>query len=115
MTYSIEAGDWENATGEGLPRGAANVVVVKETDLRKAIEPVSSWFDTDGEEGEPIPLIEVVSETAKMLVQEREECLRLRKALQDIIKHHEIMGGQLSRFSGIRIIAQKALGNDVEP
>ena len=83
--------------------------MISEIDLRKAIEPVASWFDVDGEEGEPMDLVEVVAETAKMLAEERDDCLRLRKALQEIIKHHEDMGGQLSRFSAIRLIAQQAL------
>lgn len=39
----------------------------------------------------------------------QEETLRLRKALQDIIRHQEIMGGPLSRVSAIKLIAQKAL------
>lgn len=38
-----------------------------------------------------------------------EEIERLRKGLEDIIHHHEIMGGQVSRFSTIRLIAQNAL------
>lgn len=113
-TYFIEPGDWESATGESLPSGSDGIAVVPAAELRKAIDPVANWFDVDGEENAPIPLLEVVAETAKMLVEEREDTLRLRKALQDIIQHHEIMGGQLSRMSAIRLMAQRALEPEVK-
>ena len=81
-SYYIESGDWESATGECLPSGVDGISVVAVSELRKALEPVATWYDLDGEEGEPMPLLEVVAETAQMLVEERQENLRLRKALQ---------------------------------
>jgi hypothetical protein len=83
--------------------------MISESDIQKAIEPVAFWFDSDGEEGDPMDLVEVVAETAKMLAEERNDCLRLRKALQDIIRLHELIGGRMSQFSAIRAIAQRAL------
>jgi hypothetical protein len=85
-------------------------VSIPASDIRKAIEPVADWFDIDGEEGDPIPLIEVVSEIAKMLAEERQDTLRYRQALQDIIKHQEIVAGpSMAPMSMTIRIAKKAL------
>ena len=80
------------------------------SDLRKAIEPVADWFEC--EEGDPIPLIEIVAEIAKMLAEERQDTLRYRKALQDIIDHQDLVGGGLAKMSATRLIAKKALQNE---
>lgn len=80
------------------------------TDLRKAIEPVIDWFDVDGEEGEPMSLLEIIGEIAKMLAEERQDTLRYRKALQDIIKHQTIVAGpSMAPMSMTIRIARKAL------
>ena len=80
------------------------------SELRKAIEPVIDWFDVDGEEGEPMPLIEVITEIAKMLAEERQDTLRYRQALQDIIKHQTIVAGpSMAPMSMTIRIARKAL------
>jgi hypothetical protein len=77
-------------------------------DLRKAIEPVADWFESD--EGEPMPLIEVIGEIAKMLAEERQDTLRYRQALQDIIKHQTIVAGpSMAPMSMTIRIARKAL------
>lgn len=39
----------------------------------------------------------------------QKELLRLQKALLDIVRHQEIMGGSLSVMSSTRMIAAKAL------
>lgn len=53
-------------------------------ELRKAIDPVVSWFDIDGEVNDPIPLLEVVKETAKMLVAEREDTVLLESEIRSL-------------------------------
>lgn len=80
------------------------------SELRKAIEPVIDWFDVDGEEGEPMPLIEVITEIAKMLAEERQDTLRYRAALQNILAtevDQAWRGGAIK--SPIRLIAECAL------
>lgn len=77
-------------------------------DLRKAIEPVAYWFESD--EGEPMQIIEIIGEIAKMLAEERQDTLRYRQALQDIIKHQTIVAGpSMAPMSMTIRIARKAL------
>lgn len=52
--------------------------------LRKAIDPIAGWFDIDGEVNDPIPLLEVVEETAKMLVAEREDTVLLESEIRSL-------------------------------
>jgi len=89
-TYMIEPGDWESATGECLPRGSNGVVVVPVGDLRKAIEPVLSWFDMDGEAGEPVDVVLFIGEIATALAEDRRDLLLYRKALRAIIASNDL-------------------------
>jgi hypothetical protein len=86
----IEPGDWESATGECLPRGSNGVVVVPVGDLRKAIEPVLSWFDMDGEAGEPVDVVLFIGEIATALAEDRRDLLLYRKALRAIIASNDL-------------------------
>jgi hypothetical protein len=89
------------------PKSGESILI---SDLRNAIAPVIDWFDIDGEEGEPMPLIEVITEIANMLSEERQDTLRYRQALQDIIKHQEIVAGpSMAPMSMTIRIARKAL------
>lgn len=54
------------------------------SELRKAIDPIAGWFDIDGEVNDPIPLLEVVEETAKMLVAEREDTVLLESEIRSL-------------------------------
>ncbi len=81
------------------------------SDLRKAIEPVAYWFESD--ESEPMSLLEIIGEIAKMLAEERQDTLRYRQALQDIVKHQEIFAGpSMARMSMTIRIAKKALQDE---
>lgn len=75
------------AYGHASRSGIGNVLT--ESVLRDAIEPVSSWFDIDGEEGEPMSLRSVIAEIAATLSQERNEHLRVRAAARDVVKRHD--------------------------
>lgn len=89
-TYFIEPGDWESATGESLPSGSDGIAVVPASELRKAIEPVLSWFDMDGEEGEPMDVVSVIGEIATYLEEDRRDLLLYRKALRAILTARDL-------------------------
>ncbi len=61
---------------------------IPEKDIRKALEPVADWFDMNGEEGPKFPLVEVVAEVAKSLVEDRNECLKLRSLLLELVNEN---------------------------
>jgi hypothetical protein len=56
--------------------------VVWSAAIREAIEPVASWFDVDGEEGEPMELVEAVKQIASTLAEERQHSLAMLAALR---------------------------------
>jgi hypothetical protein len=59
-------------------------------DLRKAIEPVLSWFDMDGEEGEPVDVVLFIGEIATALAEDRRDLLLYRKALRAILASNDL-------------------------
>jgi hypothetical protein len=69
---------------------------VSAVDLRRAIEPIASWYDVDGEEGEPMTMVEVIAEACTTLVAEREDNLRMRETLSQIIKSQDLAYASLS-------------------
>lgn len=114
-SYFIEPGDWEGATGESLPPGAAGIAVVTFDAVRRAIEPVATWFDLDGEEGRPFSLLEAVSETAKMLVDERADYLRVTQALRKLLVELDAAYGSNAESHAVNaaVIARAALRPEV--
>jgi len=89
-TYFIDPGSWESATGECLPSESDGISVVPVSELRKAIEPVLSWFDMDGEEGEPMDVVAVIGEIATYLDEDRRDLLLYRKALRAILTSDDL-------------------------
>jgi hypothetical protein len=66
------------------------IAVVPVSDLRKAIEPVLSWFDMDGEEGDPMNVVSVIGEIATYLEEDRRDLLLYRKALRAILTARDL-------------------------
>jgi hypothetical protein len=55
----------------------SEVGYVAAEDVRKAIEPVASWYDVGVEDAEPVSVLEVVVDVARTLLDECEEVMRL--------------------------------------
>lgn len=77
-------------------------------ELATVIEPVVNWYDSEGE-GKAMSLPEIVADIAKSLKEDRERVLALVKALRDIVKHQEAIGGGLSQLSATKAIAERAI------
>ncbi len=94
----LDALERKPVTGEGVVASRLDYVSVIE--LRRAIEPIAAWYDVDGEEGEPMTMVEVIAEACTTLAAEREDNLRMRETLAQIIKLQDLAYASLSTARG---------------
>ena len=81
---------------------------ISEPAIRKAIEPVAFWFDSDGE-GEDLSVVEIVAEISRMLAEERQSLLQAKQCFDAIIEECQSNAPQAMQV--ILLLANK--GKDI--